>query len=432
MKAKTLRVARNEYRNIIRTKAFLVTLILMPVFMGGSVVVQTLLNDQKDIKDRRVAVVDETGILLAPLAEAAEERNTVRIWARGEGEGERRQTDARWLVETTDADPVELSDRVRSGELFAYVIIPGTAIDEPGADSIAYHTNTPTYDSLPRWLGTKLNTEIRRRRFEVANVDREEVERLSLEVPLRRFGLVERTGTGAVKDAEEVNELANFLVPLAAMMLLFMLVMMSGPALLNAVLEEKMQRISEVLVASVSPFELFLGKLLGTVLVSWTLSVLYLGGVAYLSHRFGFADLVPNSLYAWFAFFQLGALLIYGSIFSAIGAACSEIRDAQTLMMPAMLLVLIPMFTWVAVVQSPNSTFSTVLSLIPPATPFIMLVRLAVPPGPPLWEIVAAVLVTIAFTMVCVWAASRIFRVGILSQGQAPTFVRLFRWIFAA
>lgn len=427
--SKTLRVARTEYMNMVRTKAFIITVVLMPLLMGGSIVVQALLHDRKDLTDRTVAIVDETGVLFAPLAAAAEARNTSAIWA--EEDGERVQKDARWILEVSEDTPVQLSDRIRSDDLFAYVIIPANAIEEPGAAAIAYHTDTPTYESLPRWLGGLVNKETRRLRFEAVDLDPATVERLSTRLLLKKFGLVEIGATGEVTQAEEVSEIATIVVPLGCMMLLFMLVMMAGPALMNNVLEEKMQRISEVLVSSVSAFELFLGKLVGTVLVSWTISIIYLGGVAFLAHRFDFADLIPPPIFGWFLFFQLAALFIFGSIFSALGAACSELRDAQTMMMPAMLLVMIPMFTWFAVVEAPDSTFAMVLSFIPPATPFIMLIRLALPSPPALWEIIVAVGVTVVFTIACVWAASRIFRVGVLSQGQAPSFRKLFTWVFA-
>ena len=138
---------------------------------------------------------------------------------------------------------------------------------------------------------------------------------------------------------------------------------------------------------------------------------------------------LPGSLICWFLFWQLCALLIFGSMFSGIGAACSEIRDAQSMMMPAMLLIMLPMFLWILVLQQPDSPFAIGASLFPPATPFLMLLRQAVPPGPALWEIVVAVLLTVGFTAACVWAAGRIFRIGILAQGQAPSFRRLLGWL---
>ena len=124
-------------------------------------------------------------------------------------------------------------------------------------------------------------------------------------------------------------------------------------------------------------------------------------------------------------------MVAIGSIFSAIGAACSEIRDAQSLMMPAMLIIMLPMFVWVQVIKEPNSMFSTIVSLIPPATPFLMMLRVGVPPGPPLWELALGVAGATAFTLFCVWAAGKVFRIGVLSQGQTPSIRRLIGWVFS-
>jgi len=425
--SKVPRVAWNEYLNIIRTKAFLISLVLMPVLMGGAIAVQALLQDKVDLSARRFAVVDESGGLLVALQRAADTRNSHGIYSR---DGGRKQVRPRFEPEAAENDAERLSGRVRSGEIFAYVIIGAGVI--AGDGEVAYHTGTPTYQDLPKWIREVLTAEVLRRRFEGRGISQELVRKLNRPVPLVQYGLAEVTETGEIREAEKVNKLLTFAVPAGAMFLLFMLVMMAAPALLNNVLEEKMQRISEVLISSVSPFELFLGKLLGTVLVSWTLSVLYLGGITYVLHYFGLADSVPTSLYLWFLFWQFLALMIFGSIFSGIGAACSELRDAQSMMMPAMLLVMIPMFTWITVLRQPESPFAVGMSLLPPCTPFLMMLRLAVPPGPQAWEIVVAVVLTLAFTLACVWAAGKVFRIGILAQGQAPSFRRLLRWVFSS
>ncbi|MHC4137011.1 MAG: ABC transporter permease [Planctomycetota bacterium] len=425
--SKVPRVAWNEYLCIIRTKAFLISLVLMPVLMGGAIAVQALLKDKVDLSDRRFAVVDESGQLLAALQRAADARNAHGIYAQ---DGGRKQVRPRFRPEAAEKDAERLSGRVRAGEIFAYVIIgPGVTA---GDGEVAYHTETPTYQDLPNWIRQVLTAEVLRRRFEGHGISQELVEKLNRPVPVVPYGLAEVNETGEVREAEKVNKALTFGVPAGAMFLLFMLVMMAAPALLNNVLEEKMQRISEVLISSVSPFELFLGKLLGTVLVSWTLSVLYLGGITYVLREFGLADKVPTSLYLWFLFWQFLALMIFGSVFSGIGAACSELRDAQSMMMPAMLLVMIPMFTWITVLEQPESPFAVGASLFPPCTPFLMMLRLAVPPGPETWEIVAAVVLTLAFTLACVWAAGKVFRIGILAQGQAPSFRKLLSWVFSS
>jgi ABC-type Na+ efflux pump permease subunit len=422
--SKVWRVAKTEYLNLVRSKAFLVSVILVPVFSGGAIAVQTLLADRVDLRDRRVAVVDGTGRLLPALAGAAAARNAAEAGTGGA------QAKPHFFVEAADGNEAALAARVREGKLFAYVLIDrGVLGDDPAAE-IAYHTQTPTYEDLPRWLGNVINAEVRRIRFAEQGIDPQVVDRLSRPVSLKQYGVAEVTATGEVKK-ERVNQLQTFLAPMAAMFLLFMLVMMAAPMLLNTVLEEKIQRISEILVSSVSPFELFLGKLLGNVFVSWTLFLVYVGGGLSVAAHYEALHFIPFTLLGWFLFFQLVALLIFGSIFSAIGAACSEMRDAQSMMTPAMLIVMLPMFVWFVVLRSPDATFSVVLSLLPPATPFLMLLRLAIPPGPAAWEVALAVVLTIAFTLFCVWAAGKVFRIGILAQGQAPSFRRLARWVLS-
>jgi ABC-2 type transport system permease protein len=421
---KVWRVARTEYLNLLRSKAFLVTLFLMPIFMGGAITVQTLVGDQVDLRERRVAVVDGTGRLLAGLQRAAAERDASAVQDDGV------QSRPRFLFEPAPADEAQLSARVDRGELFAYLLIGEGVIERAPKAGVAYHTNSPTYDELPRWIGNTLNAEVRSLRFTQAGLDRQLIEQLSAPVELEQYGVAKVSATGEVEN-QKVDKMRMFVLPFGSLMLLFALVMMSAPALLNTVLEEKIQRISEILVSSVSPFELFLGKLLGNVLISWTLFLIYMAGGLALAAHFHALSWIPLDLLAWFFLFQLLALLIYGSIFSAIGAACSEIRDAQSMMMPAMLLIMVPMFVWFIVLKSPDSNFSVAMSLFPPATPFLMLMRLSVPPGPAAWQVALSVALTVAFSLACVWAAGKVFRIGILAQGQAPSFRRMAQWVLS-
>ena len=237
--------------------------------------------------------------------------------------------------------------------------------------------------------------------------------------------------TGEVVKAREANRAAAFAVPAGCAILLYMMVMSAAPTLLNSVLEEKLQKIAEVLLASLTPFQLMMGKLLGATMVSLTLSGLYLGSIGGVLWKAGLLNLVPPALFVWFVFFQILSLMIFGSLFSAIGAACSEIRDAQNYMFPLMMLVMLPFFVMMPVLQSPGSTFARWFSLFPPATPMLMMLRIAIPPGPPVWEIALGVALTLLFVLGCVWAGAKIFRVGILAQGQAPSFGRLFNWILS-
>ncbi|MBI5800546.1 MAG: ABC transporter permease [Verrucomicrobia bacterium] len=445
---KVWRVAVTEYLNAVRSKAFILGVLALPLIMALTIAVQFYAQKKTDLTPRRFAVLDRSGQIYESLAAKAKARNeslrtrdnSVSI----EMKGQRLKMDLpqqpefvpeefKLTGDDAKAAELQLSQRVQRKELFAFVIV-GSNILVPDAKTdteLRYHTETPTFQDLPAWLDSTINAEIRERRFTAAGVDSKQVRQLSRQVPLQRLGLAEKKTSGEVVAAKRENPIATHAVPIGAMMLLFMTVMSSAPSLLNTVLEEKMAKISEVLLASVSPFQLMLGKLFGTVLVSLTLSTIYLGGVSWMLWKFGQLGNVPGHLFAWFFLFQLLALLMFGSLFIAVGAACSEIRDAQNLMFPVMMVVMIPMLTWMAVLQSPASPFSRALSLFPPATPMIMFLRIAIPPGVPAWEIALGVLLTTLFMLGCVWASAKIFRIGILAQGQPPSIPRLIAWVFS-
>ena len=432
---KVFAIARAEYLQAVRSKAFILGIVLMPILMGGSAVAHILLKDQVDLRERRCAVVDPTGELWPLLEEAVQQRNEQGIWEEEDGERNQKRPSfalQRYQPEEDERLDLTLSEKVRANELDGFLLIGPSVLDlqaDVGERPLVYHTDEPTFTELPNWLEGVINDHVREVRFGAADLDRELVRRLDRRVNVASFGLASKRADGSVEEAREDNEGVTFGIPAAAMMLLFMLVMISAPQLMNQVLEEKMQRISEVLVAAVSPFQLMLGKLLSSVMLSLTLAFLYLGGVFWATHHWGVAEYVPPSVYGWFLLMMVFALLMYGSMFSALGSACSELRDAQSMMMPAMILVLIPLFAWGAVIESPNGMVARVLTFVPTATPMVLILRVVAPPGPPTWEVIAAIALCIVTTLALVWASGKIFRIGVLSQGQTPSFRKLLGWV---
>ncbi|HEU5115556.1 MAG TPA: ABC transporter permease, partial [Isosphaeraceae bacterium] len=221
----------------------------------------------------------------------------------------------------------------------------------------------------------------------------------------------------------------KILVPASLMFVVFMVVMATTPQLLQSVIEEKMSRISEVLLGSVSPFELMMGKLLGNVGIAMLLASLYVSGGYAVATYFEYTEDISPALLASTALFIAMAVLLYGSLYLAMGSACSELKDAQSLMMPVMLLSMMPMFFWFAVVRAPNSALSVGLSLFPFSTPYLMLLRMATIPGPPAWQVVLSIVLTALTVIACLWAAGKIFRVGLLMQGKPPSLVQMARWV---
>jgi ABC-2 type transport system permease protein len=426
--SKVSTVAGAEFGMLVRTRAFIITVALVPVLMMGSVAIQGLVAKQVDDTPRRFAVVDRTGVLYDPIAAAARLRADALQAGLAVG--------ARFLPEKIEAqgrEPdevrLELSERVQAGEIFAFVdIAPGVLA--PGIfGRVYYFSEHPTQDDLRRWLDQAINDEVRGLRLKGAGVDPDIVTRLDQPVPVENLGLLTRTPSGEVKQAERVDSVRAYIVPLGLMYILFLTIFMSAPQLMNAVMQEKMSKISEVLIGSVSAFELMLGKLAGSAATSVVLAVVYLGGGLAVAAYWGHAGLLTPQLVFFFLIFMSLAVLFYGSIFIAVGAACSDLKDAQSLITPVMLVAVVPMFAWQAVLRSPMSPFSIAISLFPPATPFMMLLRLAVTPTPPWWQVALGVALTGAATLGCVWAAARIFRIGILATGKSAGLAQMIRWL---
>jgi ABC-2 type transport system permease protein len=444
---KVLVIAAREYQASVKTKAFIISLVIMPILMGGGILIQTLLKDVGDTEAKKFAVIDWTpGEQIFPVIAAAAE-HPEKIPLPGGGQNNRNQPG--FIIEHVkpkkrDPEAVnqlrfELSERVRKKELFGFLEIGPKVIDPVSAGtgkpdpahSIRYQTNTPTYQRFNHWVQTIVNTQVQLLRCKKENVDLQKVRTKILPpVPLIAKGLSEKDASGKVKEAKDQQQIAAFFVPFGLIMLMFMVIMVGATPLMQGVMEEKMQKIAEVLLGSVDPFQLMMGKLLGTVGVSLTLVAVYLGGGYYALYHFDFSDLLPVDLLIWFLVFQVMAVLMFGSLFIAIGAACTDVKETQSMMMPVMLLVCVPLMVWFHVIQEPNSSFSLWISLFPFATPMLMIARQAVPPGIPVWQPLLGVGIVLAATVLCVYAAGRIFRVGILLQGKGAKFADLFRWVF--
>jgi ABC-2 type transport system permease protein len=433
---KTLIVAQSEFATLVRSKAFIVSIVLMPVVMVLSVVLMRATKNATDGKDRTFAVVDYTGALGEPLVAVAQVLNA------GSGDlvdPQAPRTTPRFIAVEVKPDGrapddlrLELSDRARREELFAFVELPENLLDPDAKAQIRYYSNHPSYNALPIWLRATVNGIVLNERFRRASIDRALVARLTRQAPVENLGLFERDTVGSVKQAEEVDQVRAQGVPLAMLVLMYITVMSSAPQLLNSVIEEKMSRISEVLMGAITPFQLMMGKLIGSVGVSVLLAAIYIaGGLVVAQYWGGYASAVTPGALAWFTLFLVMAGLIFGSIFIAIGAACNDLKDTQSMATPAMVLVMLPMFTWMSVLRAPDGMTAAVLSLVPTAAPFLMMLRISLRPGPPAWQIALSIALMAGTVVLAIWAAGKIFRTGLLMQGKSATMTEMLRWVRA-
>jgi ABC-type Na+ efflux pump permease subunit len=433
---KILIVAQTEFLTLVRSKGFIAGVLLLPVMMGLSIGLTRASRRVTDNKERRFAIVDYTGAIGAPLVAVS------KLFGPGSLPGDARPggtSDARFIP--VEIDPrgrrpddlrLELSDRVRTGELFAFVEFPENVMDPAGQARIQYYSDHPSYPSLPAWLQAMANGVIISERFKRASIDRALVARLSKQAPVDNLELFEREADGRIRAARKVDTARAIGVPVAIMGLMFITIISSGPALLNSVIEEKMTRISEVLMGSLTPFQLMVGKLIGSVSVSVLLSSIYVAGGLVTAHYWGgYATAVTPGLLAWFLVFLVMSILMFGAVFLAVGAACSDLKDSQGMMTPVMMLLMIPMFLWYPVLRAPDGTMATILSLVPTAAPFLMMLRISLAPGPPFWQIAVSAVLMAVTTIVTLWAAAKIFRTGLLMQGKTASLGEMMRWVRA-
>jgi ABC-2 type transport system permease protein len=447
-------IAAREYLAAVKTKSFLIGIVLFPIMMSGGIVGQALFKDQIDRGPKQFAVVDRTAgqqflSLLETEArqhnekEAASARPTFVLEAvpppRGENLAQFR---------------LDLSERVRRGDLTGFLEIgpdvikplgtaalpgvshadglPPTGTPHPALDlqAVRYQTNRPFYRDFPRWAELLINKAVRDRRAEQHGVAKADLVAITAPVPLLSKGLATRDPrTGGIDEGQDLNPVVAILVPGGLVVLMFMMVLLGATPLMQGVTEEKMQRIAEVLLGSVQPFPLMMGKVLGMAGVSLTMASIYLGGAFWAVSHYGYGEYLPPSTIAWFLLYQVLALFLFGSLYAAVGAACTDMKESQAMQMPLTLVIMLPLFLWVNVVMEPTSTFATAISLFPLATPMLMVGRLAVPPGVPVWQPILGAVLVLATTVVCIYAAGRVFRVGLLLQGKGAKFSDLWRWV---
>ncbi len=330
-------------------------------------------------------------------------------------------------------DPIaSLNRRVERGELFAYFVIGKDPLD--GNQGCKYVSNNLTDKDLKAWFTALASQEVESRRFEREKIDPEVARRIQAPIDFAE----RKVGKGGAEEAVRVEDTARQWAPLAFVYLLWISVFVTAQMLLTNTIEEKSNRIIEVLLSSISPFELMAGKIVGiagtglTVVGSWTvfflLSTKLVPVIIGRDLPFDLAGIAGDPLYlaSFIAYFLLGYLL-YAALLVGLGSVCNSLKEAQNLMQPVALLLIIPLLAMTAIGKDPNGALAKVLSYIPPFTPFVMMNRAAGPPTVAEYVTTTALLlVSIALAFA---AAGRIFRIGILMTGKPPRVREILRWI---
>jgi ABC-2 type transport system permease protein len=408
-------VVRREYLERVRSKAFVIGTFIGPALMAGLMVVPSLVMARQRGRPLRVAVADATGTLRAAVEAAL---------SRKKAAGEKR-----FVIHPAGDGPVDevrarFKADVLEGRLDGYLFLPEDAL---ARSSATYHgKNVSNFPDL-RLVEESVEEVLIARRLANHGLDPRRVKDL-----VRRLDL---TTVRLSASGERLDKGGTFIFSTTLMMMLYVTVLMWGQALMLGVIEEKSNRIVEVAVSSLSSGSLLAGKLIGvgaaglTQFLVWSASM---AGFAIFAAQIpgpsGFMpEVTPQLVVSFVGFFLLGYFL-YGALYVAIGAAVNTQQEAQSLVFPAIAPLVTATLFFPAVLSSPDSTLSTVLSLIPLLTPLLMFLRITVV-TPPLWQIGLSVVLTLLTIALVNWAAARIYRVGILMYGKRPTFPELLRWV---
>jgi ABC-2 type transport system permease protein len=322
--------------------------------------------------------------------------------------------------------------------LFAAVVIKPDGVDGAtrwtGEEAIQYWSTNLAVDNLPEQIRNGLNAETRRRLYASRGVDTEAVRQIeSTYARLGTFDPAKAAGTETVSTADRIAR--N--IPVGFVYLLWVSIFTVMQMLLHNTIEEKSNRIAEVLLSSVTPNEIMMGKLLGIAGIGLTMVITWLGTVVVAAKLYqgpgtdvigpAVSAVLASGLVPTFVLCFLLGYLIYAGLFLSIGALCNDLKEAQNAQGPMMLIMMVPLFTMVFINRDPHGTLATILTWIPLYTPFTMMNRAAA--DPPMMEMIGATLLMVATALALLWSAGRIFRIAMLRSGNRPKFAEVLQWI---
>ena len=456
---KVFRVAAREFASTALTKGFIIGAFVVPlVMMGLFFVLMPLLMTEKAPKvTGTVAIIDPTGAVLPGIEagmspEAIEKRQAERTARVKEAFGQaapkgivsEEQMDAAAKAAAASEPKTDVTLEVLDGaadvEKEKEPLKTGTAQDGGRLALVAIKPNAVTrssgeesYGSFDLFVKPKLDDR-------VSGDIRGVVSEAILDARIRAAGQdpafikalsrVDRPDAVTVsKEGEKKQSEWQIFLPFGFMALIMIAVMVGGQYLLTTTIEEKSNRIVEVILSAVSPMELMTGKIVGQMGVGLALLLMYgaVGGGALFAFQM-LSSLSALNAVLLVVYFVLAYFMI-ASMMAAIGAAVNDLREAQSLMTPVMLVTMLPYLLWLPISRDPNGMFATVAGLIPPISPFVMVLRLNSTDPPPMWQIPASIVINTIAVYVMLRLTAKIFRVGLLMYGKPPNFATLIKWV---
>ena len=426
-------IIKREYLAKVKNKSFILMTFLSPLILVGLLSLVAYLTSVNNEKVRTIGVLDESGFLSETLV----------------------STDQMIYENFNDISLEEAKKLSNENNSYGLLHIPNLAIDEVSSQIKFYSEESPSL-SLISNLESKIEKRLGELKLKKLGVDLSKIKAAKTYVDINQedYQGVKTSKTGSF---------LKLIFGGAAGYLLFMFIVIYGNLIMRSVIEEKTSRIIEVIISSVKPIQLMLGKIFGTSLAGITqfaIWILLIGVLSVVSsYIFGVdisttpqqelmsgavADVNTNAelqaiisefyslpllnLVVAFILFFAGGYLLYSSLYAAIGAAVDNETDTQQFLMPIVMLLVVGFYVgFFTSLEDPHGTISKVFSYIPFTSPIVMLIR--IPFGVPIWEQALSFAILIFTFVITVWIAAKIYRVGILMYGKKPSYKELIKWL---
>ena len=430
-------IIQREFNERVRKKSFIITTILMPVLMIVLMIAPALIMEYSRGEQKTIAVIDDSG-LVAPQLQSNEELR----------------------FEPTDLSTEEarrsLTDR------FGVLYIGSDILKNPS--NVKLYANASSSLSIESNITGQIEDILEAEKLKAYHIDnlQQILDEVKTTVTLQTFRNDKSQEAESQAQSSTVATAAGYILGFV----LYMFLLIYGSMVMQSVIEEKNNRVLEVVVSSVRPFDLMLGKILGVALVAvvqvliWGVLIFAVGAIVLpqlmpaemmagvqamqqgMPDAAAMGDMDPEMLQAVAAvtdtgyilkifvcllLFVFGGYLLYSAMFAAVGSAVDNVQDASQLQMPVTLPIILALLMMLAVIKDPNSSLAFWFSIIPFTSPVVMMAR--IPYDIPLWEIVLSLVVLYASFVAMVWFAGKIYRVGIFMYGKKPTFKELLKWV---
>lgn len=429
-------VIAREYNQRVRKKSFIITTLLMPILMVALTVVPVIIAQSSQGDTRQIVVVDPSGIIAPNLTNSAVAHFTPTS-----------TTYPQVAQENPNAD--------------GYLVINEDVVDDPSKLKL-YSKGTTTLE-IENDIRRQVSSLVQAQRIAQSNVEGLDslIQSVKANATLQTFQIDEKASTQEGGEKES-SSAASMGVAYVSGFIIYMFIFIYGAMVMQGVIEEKSSRIIEVVVSSIKPFQLMMGKIVGIAMVALTQVVIWIIvgsiGMAVLTSMLGAdataaaatgsmaaggaASGLPSELSGvmgalmdpWyiisvvgcFILFFVGGYLLYAAMFAAIGSGVDNVADTQQLQLPVTIPLILALIVMMSVMRDPTGSLAFWFSIIPFTSPIIMMARVAY--GVPMWEVLLSLVLLYGTFVAMVWFAAKIYRVGIFMYGKKPSLMEIIRW----